>query len=81
MVSKSSVTNYSEVKLQIRLPNGTALSQTFGAKEPLSAVRVFIQLNRNDSEGPFNLMTNFPKKVFVGEDYDKPLDTLGEYTI
>lgn len=69
--------NYSEVKLQIRLTNGSLLTQTFGAKEPLSAVRLYIEVNRNDADGPFNLMTNFPKKVFQLEDYDKPLDALG----
>lgn len=69
--------NYSEAKLQIRLPNGTTLSQTFGAKEPLSAVRLYIQMNRGDAEGAFNIMTNFPKKVFGSEDYDKPLESLG----
>lgn len=76
--AKSSIQNYSEVKLQIRLPNGTALSETFGAKEPLSAVRLFIELNTRESEGPFNLMINFPKKVFGNEDYDKPLESLGK---
>lgn len=71
--------NYSEVKLQIRLPNGSALTQTFGAKEPLSAVRLYVQMNREDADGPFNLMTNFPRKVFLSDDYDKPLETLGNY--
>ncbi|KAK9880052.1 hypothetical protein WA026_008562 [Henosepilachna vigintioctopunctata] len=69
--------NYSEVKLQIRLTDGSSLTQTFQAKEPLSAVRLYIEMNRKDAEGPFNLMTTFPKKVFLGEDYEKPLDTLG----
>lgn len=76
--AKSSNQNYSEVKLQIRLPNGTALSETFGAKEPLSAVRLYIEMNARDAGGPFNLMTNFPKKVFGNEDYDKPLESLGK---
>lgn len=70
-------TNYSEVKLQIRLSNGKSLTQTFGAKEPLSAVRVYVEMNRGDSLEPFHLMTNFPKKVFSDEDYDKPLESLG----
>lgn len=67
----------SEVKLQIRLPNGSTLSETFGAKEPLCAVRLFIEMNRSDDQGPFNLMTNFPKKIFSSEDYEKSLETLG----
>ncbi|XP_045473867.1 UBX domain-containing protein 1 [Harmonia axyridis] len=75
--STRSSTNYTEVRLQIRLTNGSALTQTFQAKEPLSAVRLYVEMNRNDGEGPFNLMTNFPKKVFSPEDYEKPLETLG----
>lgn len=63
--------------MQIRLPDGTGLTETFGAKEPLSAVRVFIELKRKANEGPFSLMTNFPKKIFDSDDYDKPLDSLG----
>lgn len=63
---------------QIRLTNGQALTQTFGAKEQLSAVRVFIDLNRTDGNAPFSLMTTFPKKVFTAEDFEKPLEILGK---
>lgn len=69
--------DYSQTKLQIRLTNGQALTHTFGAKEQLSAVRLYVELNRTDGAGPFSLMTSFPKKVFTGDDYDKPLDILG----
>lgn len=70
--------SYDEVQLQIKLTNGKALVQKFKAKEPLSAVKVYVELNRTDEPGPFNLMINFPKKVFSTEDYDKPLDVLGK---
>ncbi|XP_022334807.2 UBX domain-containing protein 1-like [Crassostrea virginica] len=69
--------DYTECRLQIRLTNGQALTQTFSAKEPLAAVRLYIETNRTDGAGPFTLMTNFPKKVFQGDDYEKPLDILG----
>ncbi|KAI4460547.1 ubx domain-containing protein 1 [Holotrichia oblita] len=69
--------NYSEVKLQIRLTNGSTLVHTFGAKEPLAAVRLYVQINRTDDAGPFTLMTPFPRHVFGPEDFDKPLDLLG----
>ncbi|XP_029035993.1 UBX domain-containing protein 1 [Osmia bicornis bicornis] len=68
---------YNETKLQIRLTNGQTLTQSFGSKEQLSAVRLFIEINRTDAPGPFNLMTNFPKKIFTEDDYDTPLDVLG----
>lgn len=69
--------NYNETRLQIRLTNGQALTQTFGIKEPLSAVRVFVELNRTDGDAPFSFMTTFPKKIFKPEDNDLPLDSLG----
>lgn len=69
--------DYSETKLQLRLTNGQTLIQNFGSKEQLSAVRLFIEMNRTDGNGPFQLMTTFPKKVFTEEDYDTPLDVLG----
>ena len=70
--------DYGETKLQIRQLDGKPLVQTFKAKESLSAVRLYVQLNREDQPGvPPKLMTNFPKKLFEEEDYDKPLDVLG----
>ena len=47
-------------------------------KEPLSAVRLYVELNRKDgATGPIKLMTSFPKKIFESEDYEKPLSELG----
>lgn len=69
--------DYSQTRIQIRLTNGQALTNTFGAKEPLSAVRLYIQLNRTDEAGNFTLMTNFPKRVFTDAEMDAPLDSLG----
>lgn len=68
--------DYSETKLQIRLTNGTTLTQNFGCKEQLSAVRLYIELNRTDGSEPFDLMTNFPKKIFTDNDYETPLEAL-----
>lgn len=70
--------DYPETRLQIRLPNGQSITNTFGCKEQLSAVRLYIEMNRSDgNSGPFTIMTNFPKKVFSAEEYEMPLDTLG----
>jgi hypothetical protein len=64
----------------MRLPSGKTLVQTFGINEPLAAVKVYVAVNRDDgNEGPFNLMTNFPRRVYTGEDYDAPLSSLGKY--
>ena len=65
--------------LQIRLPNGSQMVQKFSAQEQLSAVRLFIDLNRKDgSNEPFNLMTAFPKKVFTEEEHQMTLQMLGK---
>ncbi|XP_046343437.1 UBX domain-containing protein 1-like [Haliotis rufescens] len=68
---------YDTCRLQIRLTNGQVLTQSFKAKEPLAAVRLYIEMNRSDGTGPFSLLTSFPRKVFSSEDMEKPLDTLG----
>ncbi|XP_059613828.1 UBX domain-containing protein 1 [Phlebotomus argentipes] len=67
---------YSSTKIQIRLPDGSSVVETFDAKEQLSAVRLFIQLKQG-IEVPFRLMTNFPRKIFDEEDFEKPLEVLG----
>uniref|UniRef100_A0A0B7A4V3 UBX domain-containing protein n=1 Tax=Arion vulgaris TaxID=1028688 RepID=A0A0B7A4V3_9EUPU len=68
---------YSDCRLQIRLTNGQTLTQTFGSKEPLSAVRLYVELNRTDGAGTFSLITSFPRKVFTSADMDVPLESLG----
>lgn len=70
--------NYDETRIQIRLPDGSTLRQTFQSKEPLSAVRLFVSLNRKDGGqvGDVRLMTSFPKRVFEEMDYEEPLDSL-----
>jgi len=76
--SNTAPKDYSETKIQIRQLNGKPIVQTFKSKESLSAVRLYVQLNREDQPGVTpKLMTNFPKKVFQEEDYDSPLDALG----
>lgn len=67
---------YSKTRIQIRLHDGTTISETFGIKEQLSAVRLFVQI-KTESQMTFGLMTTFPRKVFTDEDYNKSLDVLG----
>ncbi|XP_058815835.1 UBX domain-containing protein 1-A [Topomyia yanbarensis] len=69
--------NYSNTRIQIRMLDGSALVETFDAKEQLAAVRLFVQLKLGTNPAPFGFMTNFPKKVFNSEDYEVPLDKLG----
>lgn len=76
--SNTPAKDYSETKIQIRQLDGKPIVQTFKSKESLSAVRLYVQLNRQDQPGVTpKLMTNFPKKLFQEEDYDTPLEALG----
>lgn len=68
---------YDQCRIQVRLTNGQTLTQSFGSKEQLAALRLYIQMNRTDGDGPFSLMTPFPRKVFTEEDMEKPLTELG----
>lgn len=73
---KSPPRDYTETRIQVRLQDGSTLASEFNVKEPLSAVRVFIQV-KTGIETPFALMTTFPRKVFADDDYEKPLEVLG----
>ncbi|XP_056383469.1 UBX domain-containing protein 1 isoform X2 [Hyla sarda] len=69
---------YDQCRIQVRLLDGTALSQTFRAREQLAAVRLYVELNwPGGAEEPFNLLTSFPRHVFTEEDMEKPLQELG----
>lgn len=76
--SNTPVKDYKETKIQIRLPNGTTLVETFDKREQLAAVRLYIQLKQGGEAGsfPFGMMTTFPRKVFGDEDYEKSLEFL-----
>jgi len=74
---QASKKEYDQTKIQVRFPNGQSLTQTFGSKEELAAVRLYIQMNQADIGESFSMMTNFPKKVFNDEDMEKPLYELG----
>ncbi|XP_058280284.1 LOW QUALITY PROTEIN: UBX domain-containing protein 1 [Hirundo rustica] len=78
---------YEQCRIQVRLPDGRALTQSFQAREPLAAVRLFVELHRGTGSGPgsgpgsppepFSLRTAFPRRLFTEEDMEKPLQELG----
>ncbi|CAG0913021.1 unnamed protein product [Notodromas monacha] len=70
--------SYDKTTLQLRLPNGSTLTGTFGAKETLASVRLFVANSTGNFRDPtkIGLMTNFPKRVFSSEDSDAPLYSL-----
>ena len=66
-----------QTRIQIRLPNGTALTGTFLANDPLSLVKIFIEINRTDGvRGNFSMQTTFPSKIFTDEDMETTLEEL-----
>lgn len=77
VVASQEKKNYDECKIQIRLTDGKSIVQTFKAKEQLAAVRLWIEMNRTDGAGPFNIMQTFPRKVYTDDDMQRTLADLG----
>jgi hypothetical protein len=77
MVAPAEKRDYQECRIQVRLPDGKALQQTFKSGEQLAAVRLWIEMNRTDGPGKFSLMQTFPRKVFSDEDMMRTLVDLG----
>ena len=67
--------------LQFRFPSGPLATQTFKAKEPLSAVHCWLAVNRPapSPHSAITLSTSYPKRVFTQEEMQMPLDSLGEH--
>jgi len=64
---------------QVRLPNGESMTQSFQVREQLSAVRLYVQLNRKDGDTtPFTFKTTFPSRVFSNVDMEATLQGLGK---
>ncbi|XP_058876739.1 UBX domain-containing protein 1-like isoform X2 [Acipenser ruthenus] len=68
---------YDECRIQVRLLDGSALTSAFKAREPLAAVRLYVELNRTDGAEEFTLLTPFPRRQFTEEDMETPLQELG----
>ncbi|XP_053207905.1 UBX domain-containing protein 4-like [Panonychus citri] len=67
-------TNVNEARIQFRFPDGSFKNQTFGADDPLCALRQFVidtSAYRN-----FTLSTSYPKRLFTSDDLTKSLRDL-----
>ncbi|VDK72703.1 unnamed protein product [Onchocerca ochengi] len=66
-------------QIQVRLLNGLIIKEKFKSDEPLSHVRLWVELHSKDTmDGiPFTLMTPFPRKIFTDEDMAVPIKVLG----
>uniref|UniRef100_A0A4X2JXF2 UBX domain-containing protein 1 n=1 Tax=Vombatus ursinus TaxID=29139 RepID=A0A4X2JXF2_VOMUR len=72
---------YDQCRIQVRLPDGTSLTQTFKAREQLAAVRLYVELHRGEELGggqdPVQLLSGFPRRAFSEADMERPLQELG----
>ena len=48
-------------ELRVRCEDGTVLRHTFGADEPLAAAAALVAARRAEEDGPFSLLTPFPR--------------------
>ncbi|XP_018007412.1 UBX domain-containing protein 1 isoform X2 [Hyalella azteca] len=71
--------SYDETRIQFRLPSGPPVVQTFKAKEPLSAVKLWVTINHPcpDPSLTVSLSTTFPRQVFSEDQMVQPLESLG----
>jgi len=67
--------DYSECRLQLRMPTGAAIVHTFKADETLGDVVAFIREQNVMEE--FSLGTSFPRKVFDVSEYSFSLKSAG----
>lgn len=77
LLRSSSEAEHMWFAVQVRLLDGSALTATFKAQEPLAAVRVYIQMN-GGSDQDFTLLSPYPRRVYTELDMEKPLRELGE---
>ncbi|KAG2182708.1 hypothetical protein INT44_005688, partial [Umbelopsis vinacea] len=66
---------YTEARLQIRVPGIAPVTQTFPAGSQLEDVAAFLRDNGHATS--FTLSTTFPRKTFQPEEYSKTLKELG----
>lgn len=74
VANKISVNSNKKTRMLVRLLNGETLSKVFNATDKLYDVLLWIQLHTATEQ--FDLMTNFPKKVYTEDDYEQSLDEL-----
>ncbi|KAJ6646755.1 UBX domain-containing protein 1, partial [Pseudolycoriella hygida] len=61
-------------RILVRLINGKTMSRVFNSQDKLRYIVNWVKLNSKTVN--FGLMTNFPKKIFVEEDYNLTLQQL-----
>lgn len=65
-----------DIHLNIRLPGGTSLQETFEPTTTLKMVKNYVDQNQESSIGPYDLAIPYPRKVFTDQDLSKTLTEL-----
>jgi hypothetical protein len=77
VVAPQAARQYDECNLQVRLPDGSAVRQTFKAADRFEKVTEWIRGTQHST--PFVLVQNYPKKEFQNSDNSKSLTELGKF--
>ncbi|VDN05198.1 unnamed protein product [Thelazia callipaeda] len=78
--SPNEVRDDSFCHIQVRLFDGSVIKEKFKSDEPLSHVRLWVEMNDKNltmKGTPFTLMTPFPRKIFTEEDMEAPIKAHG----
>lgn len=63
---------------QIRLTDGSRISNEFAASATIADVFAFVSQNRTDGGGPYELMTTYPRKTYGFNDQATTLKDVGK---
>ncbi|XP_073099210.1 plant UBX domain-containing protein 11 [Elaeis guineensis] len=77
MTDCSSAVKSNDVHLSIRMPNGTSLQTKLTLADTLRSVKSFVDENRVDEVGPYDLAVPYPRKLFNEQDMNRTLSELG----
>ncbi|KAK9458942.1 uncharacterized protein V1516DRAFT_681577 [Lipomyces oligophaga] len=75
--SKNDFHRHNDSALAIRLFDGSLIKNRFGLDATLGDVRVWIDSNRTDGDGPYSIISQFPLKDFTASDENVTLVDLG----
>ncbi|EHA8590564.1 plant UBX domain-containing protein 11 [Cocos nucifera] len=77
MTDRSSAVKSNDVHLSIRMPNGTSLQTKLTLGDTLRSVKSFVDENRVDEVGSYDLAVPYPRKLFNEQDMNRTLSELG----
>ncbi|KAI9598233.1 ubiquitin-related domain-containing protein [Syncephalis fuscata] len=73
---RPTTTNHTETRLQLRMPSGPPVINTFAVDAPLDEVMVFVREKLGNSAANVTLSTVFPRRVLTSNEKSKTLKEL-----